>query len=355
MLQGLLEKFSRARRPETPPETVSDPDRDAAAIVDNAERAAAAILARREALDREGREDAPLVVLAGEKHGVSAHIVYHMLILRRLLESGQKIAVGLERPYDFLPFMFFQTEKRRKDQSVAAEILRRDLSGEVALKTDLLCFNVRHAVHAGAAFTRFLLDRRIPSALLDVAETDSAIDVRDPFAAASLKRCFGFVAEGIRCRSLDGICVRNDHMMRKARIFARETGARILFQRGGAGHAAGYRDMEAEYSLSHRFRRAGIPFFALLPLCRDFSVSDLPPNHNLKKGDVLVAQGIPEDIFEWDGLAPVLEADYVNGLLERAGWKEEAMSVAELEMFKALCARTVKRTFAEWRSEFLPR
>lgn len=336
---------------------------DAAATLDSATQAVKLILARRQELDRAGRADSPLVVLAGEQHTVPAHYIHHMLVLKGLLAAGQKIAVGEERPRNDLSRLFFSVAGRLPDPSGMEEIRRLDSGGALSLKSGI-SFSNKWAGYSSFLLCLFLLRRGVAFRHVDAAETvregGSFIDSSDSLAAQSLQACSSTVAgKDVDAHSAEGIHVRNDHMARRIRELAEDSGARIVFLRCGGAHVAGISGhYEARHSLSAIFRSWNEPFFALRVR------NDSPPDHGLKEGEGFLV-GAPPDIRAAYGSGgdtgkeagtpdPCLldneadEAAYVHALARRTGLEEIVLSSGERIKEQEKARRDIGQAICEW-------
>lgn len=360
-------------RPALRPDLALRVDADAAAILHSATQAVNLVLARRRELDRAGQADRPLVVLAGERHDVPAYILHHMLVLKGLLDAGEKkVVVADECPHNALRSLFFYVVRRKPDPVGTEKIRRLDSGGVLSLKNELSFLN-DWAGYSEFSFYRFLLRRGIDYRQTDAAKIrkgeNSFIDHADPLAVKSLRACLGVVLscfavavnKHINTCSPKGMHVRNDHMVRRVLEFGEETGARIVFQRCGNIHVAGStfgRKIDAgRHSLSRIFRDRSVPFFALR------IDNEIPPDHGLKEGEDFLVGTLSEiwaDHSFGKGAEktgspdPCLidneadEAAYVHALARRTGLKEIILSSRKREKESESARLNVSRAIFEW-------
>lgn len=337
---------------------------DAAALRASAMQAVEFILARREALDRDGRADVPLAVLAGEDHSAPAHYVRHMLILKELSARAVKTTVCHEMPHDILRNVLLWFSDGREDV-LTMERMQRERGRDDAfiLRTLMACCGMNTADHSYFIFKRFLLRHGFPLVLADASMTSAGtLNALDWSTAESLSACFDYAVNDLDMNSSAGVFVRNEHMVRKALERARENGTGILFVPCGSDHIAGNRldGFPVRQSLSAIFREKEIPV-AAMPVVKG-GVDDLPRDHGLGANELhriglpgpLIMVGYdpetdePRAGFPQDMCRRRDEAAYVNALLERTGLVEECLTVAEHKALKSSCRDEVSPQFDLW-------
>jgi len=173
-------------------------DEEAAAILHSATQAVKAILDRRAALDREGKKDTPLIVLAGETHSMPAHLVHHMLVLKGLAKSGEKVVFGYEEQYNVLSRPFFKFTDRQPDPAITQYLQAHDQDGTLALQYCSSFLGTSNADHSENILCRYLWRRRkIPVRFTDAAKSKDCFDPDDPSTAQSMQACLGKISTGI--------------------------------------------------------------------------------------------------------------------------------------------------------------
>lgn len=352
---------TKGARKRTPQERAGD---DAAALRVSVARAAAFILARRGELDRQGKADVPLAVLAGEDHGAPAYYVHHMLLLKELSAREPETTVCQEMPHDIFRNVLRGFSGGGENPLVTERMQRERGRDDAFILRALMAYCSAHvADHSSFIFKSFLLKRGFPLVLADASMTSAgSLNALDWSTAESLSACFDYAVTDLDMYSSAGVFVRNEHMARKAVERARENGARILFIPCGSDHAAGSRcdGFPARQSLSAIFKREGIPVIAMPVVER--GVDDLPADHGLG-ADELCRVGLPGslvragydpetgtslDNFPRDIRCREDEAAYVNALLEQTGLGAECLTVAEYRALKSSCRDDVVPQFDSW-------
>jgi hypothetical protein len=341
-------------------------DRDAAVIAVSATAAAAFILKRRAALDAEGKAGQPLVVLLGERHSIPAHNILNMQVVKKLADSGQKIAVALEKPYNLMDLEFFETSSRMPGAYAAPESLkRRDKDGALSLAVFMGHAEFSMASHSETMFCRFLLRHGITTAFTDAKKEGGILDHEDPSVAQSLQECFGNAAAGVATEGREGIYARNNHMARKIRELAQASGARIIVQSCGAGHVLGMEGGPSGQSLAAQVREKGMAVLAVPVLVSRRATSKwIGKGGDLAENEKFPLSGLPEieAVYDSETDKPVKgfpaeiecradEAAYANGLAGRVGQAAEMMSVQDYQNNKESCKINFKQELTAWQHE----
>jgi hypothetical protein len=326
-------------------------NRDAQAVISSAHAAAQEIFDRRLALDRAGKQDLPLIVIAGERHTQPAHLVHHMLVLKALMQT-EPTAVAWESSHNRLEKTFEEVAGRPPDARQKARLIKADRAGDLSLK-DLLAYDAgKDAPYAHKVLQSFLLRRGVPVQLVDTAFTaNDLLDSADPSTAESLRACFGNAASRRQHHSPAGLWARNHHMVEKTLEFVQDIQPRILVLMCGTAHVAGNRTTRdpAYHSLAALFKEQGLPVLAMPVVTR--GRRKLPANHGLAPEELFLVRGLPniDAFYDPTENAPVpshpailqsrrAEATYVNGLLRRGGLEGDRLTAKFQEKLNAACA-----------------
>lgn len=338
-----------------PPPRKVDFDAEAAAILNSATRAVKAILDRRAALDREGKADVPLVVITGERHSVPAHRVHHMAVIKALREQEPTV-VSLEAPHNLSALTYKHLTEIDPNLEVKDRLKASDRIGDVSIKSAI----VESDDHTRTTFFRFLSHNEIPVRFTDAAVTDrNLIDYEDPSTADSLPAEFNRAANPLAYQK-EGVEIRNRHMAKAAASHAREHGARILFHICGGAHIAGDKTLKfpGSESLSAYFKAQSLPVLAMPIAFKDWEIDELPEDSGLDASEVHIATGVPEREAREPSPVEILgngpypefitqdeEADYLNGLLRRTGFRDYQLGLFEFDEEQCSARRDLTRFF----------
>jgi hypothetical protein len=313
-----------------------DVETEAAQLRDSAARAAACILARRAALDREGRHNEPLIVLAGEFHSESAHNIHHRLVLQAL-RAREPVAFAYEEQHSLLDLETRHVLKRAPGRALADRLRAADRNGALSIRAALGAYcSIDFRQTGFTVLFRYLLGNDIPTRFTDVSRPREDLDMDDPSTAASLRACFGDAAAPLDALSPRGMRARNHHMAARVLDFARETKARIVFQQCGDAHVAGDDMMgwPARHSLSVHLKARGAAILAMPILSPHFGADDLPPAHGLLPHELHLVAPLPD--------AGHFEGARVNGWLKALGLPGERLSIEAYSR----CAASLKTALA---------
>lgn len=331
-------------------------DSDAAAVLENSARSVKAILDRRQALDRAGMAETPLVLIMGETHACPAHYAHHIAVLNAL-QKYEKIGVAKELPHDLWKEEFFPLGCGHQS---SIDIFKSfDKSGKASLRASFVDIDLK-AYHSRKTFENFLLTSDIPVRFTDAAmgkvkSLSSSIsipkfDFCDPSTVLSLRACFNSSIDGISALSAKGMKVRNHHMCNMSIDFARNDNLRILVQRCGNAHVMGHHNWignrPARDSLAAFFKVAGYPVLAMpITGSKWFKERAIPRNCGLNEEEKIVLTGISEvtAFYHPQGLSvpsfPSFPSDfkdqdaesaYFNALLDKADMGSLVLSIEDL-------------------------
>lgn len=328
-------------------------DKGAAALLNSAVKTVAAIIARREQLDRDGQADKPLVVLMGEFHHMPAHPVHHMKVIQGLIEAKQDFAVGLESMHDSLSHGFEMVAGHRLSPQKLTEIKKNDPLGQLSVKGIMMLYYELEAHFTHRAMHQLLINTKTPTLLNDASVNGNTLNAQDPTTRESIEACFGGkdLDTPVGAMSEDGIFVRNHHMVEETREYLRSSGKRIFLQQCGYAHIAGVvsSGFGAEESLSAIFRDNKLPVQSVLLKCGVPAYDRLPHNHGLKKDETLQVSGLPKIMLSNNSFADSVRAMNCNDyLIERAGLTELVGNEDQRVISELRIRNELRGKFFEW-------
>lgn len=202
-----------------------DPKEDAARIFRAARLIAKNILARRFAMNAEGRADKPLLVFIGEVHNNAAHPLCQSAVLNQLAQTGLPLAVCLE-------YSFCNQDMRRSDHRAVLESFRE---------------NRLFAPVAHRAFLNRLVSVGLPVKMVDLPTDSYALmRARDKRVARAFQEAafWDLSLVDYKAKALDvywpeGMGARNAHMLKSALAFGQAQKASVIVQICGASHVQG--------------------------------------------------------------------------------------------------------------------
>lgn len=270
------------------------------------ERALAATLRRREALDSMGHEDTPLTILSGENHSYSLHHMFHIAFLKRLSEVDNSIGVLYEFEHDRITREYKEQGFEITPKSIAA-LKKADANGYLSLRT-----SYRSAVGAGH-YSRDTLFHYLKQSGLPVCFNDASrpvgfygeghafyLDYADPTTRRSVEQSCYDTIQPRRAVDPEGMHARNQHMADKLNEFAEQFKARFLYQQCGQSHILGTecyptsfledpRNVYPEtHSLSHKLRQRDLPFLAIWHMQGEISSNQLTHRTELSADEVVL-------------------------------------------------------------------
>jgi len=342
-------------------------DTDAAAILQSATRAVEAILARRQALDRNGMKDKPLVILGGEFHNLPSNILHHMLVIKELRKHEPSLAMTDEMEHNALGSIFADKASVKVSRRIRNKVTKLDKSGALGLKSMLAWFNLQDSHHANMTFFNFLLKNNIPVAFTDAALRKGNLDRRDQSTDASIRACFDDAASKIDFTQREGLKVRNHHMAAKIAEYARKNQPRIIFHRCGNGHVSGDKadDCIGAETITTGLKNRGIPVFCLLKLTAAFTAAHIPPDHGITNEEVLVIKDLPQKqatyetyirnpvrLYDVDFRCQAQEAEYLNAVMKKIGLGNDCLSVDDYKELREKLITKMEKKFAKWQAEY---
>ncbi len=350
----------------------------ALAIRVNAHHAAKAIMDKRAALDRAGLSHMPLVVLAGESHHITTHHLHHLAVLQQL--KGREPALGVAYEFEHnRTAQEFVMSGRPLPPANAAKLATANDNGGLSLRTSYRPILYGCALHTRPLLFRFIQKSGLAFCFNDVARPHQftedgtplmILDINDKSTARSIINAGYDATPGIDARSLKGVDIRNDHMVRHAIAFAQKHKLRILFQQCGMSHVAGSVQRATghgtppeednhleEFSLSRLFKNPGMPILTIWPTDRMFTAEKIIEHTTLADDEVIVSRDIaylsavydsilsPDEDEEFFLTSREDEASFVNRVLTHMGMPEHTMTVEEFHHWRAQSEREKEAVF----------
>lgn len=201
---------------------------------------AAVILKKREEMDRDGRKDDTLVIVAGENHSYLYNHLYHMLTLQIVQRQERSVCIGYECEHDVLDKM--RKEKNRTEGVLPAV---HDPMGHLVLKA-MASVPTMYVPHLTTLMSRFFIEKGFPVFMGDASyATNKNALILDPANSVSTRRSIGntfsnFTSmDQIDGTSREGWQIREDHMAQSIVDYANGHKPRIIYQKTGNGHVPG--------------------------------------------------------------------------------------------------------------------
>tara|TARA_R110002126_G_scaffold3263_1_gene18486 strand:+ start:181676 stop:182713 length:1038 start_codon:yes stop_codon:yes gene_type:complete len=300
---------------------VEEIDAEAAAMLHSATTAAAKILAHRKALDQQGLASQPLFVLAGENHWRPAQRLHHILLLEALRQSGERMTVAYEYPYnmadedelrdylrdvegftgdDITPYLDFYSNnpigKGMCDMYV--NMASTSLQSPYAMQTLSHYMYTQHVSNRGE-FIAFNSDAaRTPA---------GSLSLKDDFTKACIKECLGEAKAGVSITSAKGMWIRNLYMANKLYQYADKQEARIAVQLCGQTHVNG----DGQHNKSPQSLRGIFNLWAQ-PVFSVFQNGAAAEMHGIDDADCNNGTNIPRDEAYYDPDLKKSEQDYTG-------------------------------------------
>lgn len=278
-------------------------DRDAAAILKSAVKTTKEILKRRDDLDRQGKQDQTLYVMAGEFHDRPAHQLHHLLVLQGLREADEKVVTGIERAGNSVDDRFIQdyllniAKVDPKDVPKQAQLYKNDpfFRGVVDMVYSLH-EPIIYANYSSYTLNFNLLRMHAQSNKDFMAlRTDAArvgndyLDVSDPVTANIMQKSVNKVKRNMKLVSQEGMYVRNVHMAKRLHDVARAYKARIAVQLCGQAHVNGdHASSHQKEGLCEIFKNSSEPVIGV------FLGPRVDSGQGLKPHEVIECKGLPE-------------------------------------------------------------
>jgi hypothetical protein len=336
------------------PAVIRNIDDEAVAILRSARFCAQAALTRRAALDRKGKRDVPLVVLAGENHEFVAHTLHHILFTE-MVKRRESVGVCIEQPHNLLEQKYRDICGIKPDELTSAWLKANDHTGVLSIKTMLGFLGYEESNHSKATWLHFFLKHQIPARFNDAARNifGSDLDMDDP----AVQKITGQNTGRIDAKLAKGMYVRNRHMSQSIVPFFKDCGARIIIQQCGNAHVSGLArgcfiwEESIARILKHK-DAANLPVLAMPAFHCGFGPKDIPERHTLEDNEWSYVRNLPETRAKYGAvegigfkdfdspLGPVQlrshqdEADWVNIRMEELGRLDECLSVDELRKQK---------------------
>jgi hypothetical protein len=345
MFDGLIKKWRAAFNPADLGNI--DLDADAERIRNSARVVGNAVIERRAALDRNGHADQPLLVLLGESHNKPGDRVHHIAVLDQVMKHETSVVWADETISRLTQKVFYDVTGTPVSAEVRGKLAEADAHGDISLKSRISDSDTTMANHSRAALFHALARRHVPTRFVDAQ------------------------SENRRGRVAGMLEARNRFMFDRTVTFADEMKARIVFLRCGSAHVLGGQRPDgtvsaAADSLAGLAKKAGIPVLAVPILSGFLQRKQLPPDHGLNADELLPVESLPEVLASYSpdtgkALKYVFndaalssrtqEAAYLNGLLERLGLKDDALTIADYRRGIATYSADLKSLFETMRKE----
>ena len=222
----------------------------------------------------------PMVVLMGEDHYVSSHVLLQYLTLTYLKRQNiTNISMGVEIPSNMPKFSLSQ--KGNNDEEIE-NILNQDETGEISLSEILGAQNIFGAAPISQqSLLRYCLDKSIATCFADAAVLEQDSDILDLEDSRNKSMIQAHMLQDMPSHNSlepEGVIFRNLFMFDRIKTHMAEVGAKLTILKVGAAHIWGSGDkFKFKGSLAQLFGAANIPFITVLPFGNSFSIEEVPP------------------------------------------------------------------------------
>ena len=300
---------------------VKEIDPEAAAILKSATKAAKKILAKRKELDKEGKQDQTLFVLAGENHWRPAQRLHHILLLEALKQNEETMTVAYEYEYNFAKdqdFREYVAELEDVKPSKVDEYLDFYTDNPIGKGMCDMYVNMSsqsmQSNYAMRTLSTYLFNSHVSNLGEFVAlNSDAArtkkdkLSLKDEFTKACVKACLGKEKRNVSITSPDGMWVRNVHMASKLYQYADIQESRIAVQLCGQTHVNGDGKKNIpEKSLRGVFEAWAQPVFSV------FLDGESKEMKGIKTKDRINGRGLPADEAFYDPDLKKKDQDYTG-------------------------------------------
>ena len=298
-----------------------------------------------------------------------------MLVLKKLKESGRKIAVGLELPHNSLlrgyyssNFDRYREEGQQRIAALENHAASGDPDGVLTLKCNLGTTHFFASNMAKKSLLKFLHNEKISTGFNDAAMEISAcedeqtlpfLDFSDRITRHTAVKAGYKTGEEIDPVNPSGMHIRNMLIVERALDHAQRSNAEIYVHNCGAMHVTGAKADDGmthpyEQSLCGLFKRAALPVLAAPLLSHVFSAGDIPKNHDLAPDEMVLNLNPPTTLFyypEWDLMALEREWQHLNQLLRASGLDPKKYQCNTHDQLSA--SDQVMQKYLEWDRKFI--
>ncbi len=267
-------------------------DPEAAAILSSAVSAARKIIKCRAELDKAGKHDQPLYILAGENHWQSAQRLHHVVLIEALRQQDEFMSVAYEYPFvqgsekdlkRLLRYLGWVDEGRVSKEAWDYYLETPLGKGKLDLISNVLSTS-HQSPYAMQVLSSYMFKMHIRNYgrflafNSDAARTPkNKLSLRDDFTKACVEDCLGAVKSGISLTSQEGMWIRNLHMVRRLRDYAEWQGARYAVQLCGQDHINGDgEECPPEQSLRAIFNDMAQPVFSVFQMADKADMAGIP-------------------------------------------------------------------------------
>jgi hypothetical protein len=213
--------------------------------------------------ERVAEKKGPLIVLLGEFHHVSSHVVMVQALMEGLQRSAPNLsfAYGLERQYDLLEKIMTEKLGTVAPPHQRGAITAADKDGK-----QLIDAYLQTEVVPGAPMSRHNVLAFCRAHNVSVRAVDTTLGDEDPLARLMIERhAPHLVGTEIRGISIEGMHLRNRAVVARTQSHLQDTGADVYFLPYGSAHLLGWNkgiEVEHDYptsqSLGALFDQQGI-------------------------------------------------------------------------------------------------
>jgi len=285
MLRNIYQEFRRSYGSRT---AILDPamvTQDAEAVMKCATQTFDRIMSQRADMDKDGRQNEPLVVAVGERHDTISHYLHNMVVLDMLKRAEPLTTFGREYPHNYVLSMIDSCIGFPVSAGLEPVVNHDNQDGTVGLNAKLSApDDGSYAPQSSYMMMHSIFESNIRAHFNDVSRQQSFIDPNDPQTVQSLRDCFNEAASiSLNALSPEMMQARNYHM---ARLIAHDLDAkpsRIYYQTTGGLHVLGCLSDDLHYDTSLTRYLHCIPGIDVIPVLLDECV-DIAPQTRIDSG-----------------------------------------------------------------------
>lgn len=296
-----------------------------------------------------------VVLLLGETHPVSSHILTHMGVCQALLEKGFSVFVGLEVPHNKLAEVFEFSRKVPLPSSFS------DHENIYSAKAYIASEFPSYAPVTNMAEMQYLLShpargRSLKFDFIDMAQTrEDTLDIRDAPTSSVVRSLRHTLHKhnihNIETTSEDGVCLRNSFMFDRIRARIEQDQPDFYLCHLGLCHVAGHLEEGFDYDESIHGLSSEYEDMTVIaaPLwSKNYSPDHMPDDHGLSDENAILDLFIPDRFFGSDYEDSDSEKVFLAEALRALGLP---LDLIDVDYFKATYQKELAAKADQWEGE----
>lgn len=222
----------------------------------------------------------PLVIMMGEDHSVSSHVISQLLTISEMQQRYKinKAAYAVELPYNHVVPLLTIVDGDSDD--TARTKIENDHTGNMSLNRILKMGGWYNASFSQISLLNHCLSKSIPTCFADAATLPDdrfLMDCEDPFVRQYLVEKGKDMANVLRSDSPFGVEIRNHFMVNRVQSLIKNTNATTVVMGVGNDHIFGVRNqLMFDASLANLFYKAAMDFMVVIPFGKHIPIQQLP-------------------------------------------------------------------------------